>query len=141
MDIEKLKKSNKQAYRSIIKMLPVIFGILLLVSILSNTVPKSFYQKLFTGNLFFDSLTGDILGSLLMGNPVTGYIIGDELLKSGVSLVAVTAFLVAWVTVGIIQLPAEAMVLGKRFAIFRNICAFFMAIAVAIITVVIVEVI
>ncbi len=136
---KKIKKSNKQALKVILNMLPILLGMLLLVSILMNTIPDSFYQDLFRGNIFADSLIGDILGSILIGNPITGYIIGDELLSSGVSLVAVTAFLVAWVTVGLIQAPAEAIILGKRFAIFRNICAFFMAIIAAIITVLIVS--
>ena len=48
--------------------------------------------------------------------------------------------MVAWVTVGIIQSPIEAKALGKRFAIYRNISAFFMAIVTAIITVFIVGV-
>jgi hypothetical protein len=50
----------------------------------------------------------------------------------------VTAFLVAWVTVGIIQLPAEIMMLGKRFAITRNILSFIFSILVAIMTVLII---
>ncbi|MDV7186061.1 hypothetical protein R3X25_02105 [Lutibacter sp. TH_r2] len=139
MNLVKLKKSNKIAFKNIVKTLPIIFSMLFLVSIITNVVPKSFYQKLFKGNLFLDALIGDLLGSFLMGNPITGYIIGNELLKSGISLVAVTTFLVAWVTVGIFQSPAEALFLGKRFALFRNISAFFMAIVVAIITVLIVN--
>ena len=66
---------------------------------------------------------------------MTSYVLGGELFKQGVSLVAVTAFLVAWVTVGLVQLPAESMILGKRFAITRNITAFILSIIVAIITV------
>jgi len=61
------------------------------------------------------------------------------LLKQGISLLAVTAFLVAWVTVGLVQLPAEVMMLGKKFAIIRNITAFIFAIIVAIITIVILD--
>ncbi len=141
MDIDKLKKSHKQALESILNILPIILGMLLLISIITNTVPKSFYHKLFNGNIFLDSLIGDVLGSVLMGNPITGYVMANELLVSGVSLVAVTAFIVAWVTVGVIQLPLEAHVLGKKFTLFRNILAFLMAIIVAIITVSIVNLI
>jgi len=141
MHTEKLKKSHKQALKGILNILPIILGMLLLISIITNTVPKSFYHKLFNGNIFLDSLIGDVLGSILMGNPITGYVMANELLVSGVSLVAVTAFIVAWVTVGVIQLPVEAHVLGKKFTLFRNIIAFFMAIVVAIITVSIVNLI
>ncbi|WP_218185238.1 hypothetical protein [Methanogenium cariaci] len=45
-----------------------------------------------------------------------------------------TAFIVAWVTVGIIQLPVEMNILGKRFAIARNLCGFILAILIAILT-------
>ena len=89
---------------------------------------------IFQKNAVLDSVLGSIFGSIHAGNPVTSYILGGEFLKEGVSLVAVTAFLVAWVTVGFVQLPAEAMILGKKFALVRNISSFILAIIVAIIT-------
>ena len=140
MNTEKLKQANKAALKAFSNILPIIFGVLLLISILTNTIPASFYQRLFTGNTLLDSLIGDILGSILLGNPVTGYIISNELLMNGVSLIAVTTFIVAWVTVGIVQSPVEAKALGKQFAVIRNLSAFVMAIIVALITVFVVDV-
>ena len=84
---------------------------------------------------------GGVIGSISIGHPITSYIFGGEMLKQGVSLIAVTAFLVAWITVGIIQLPAESAILGKKFAFLRNFTAFISAIIVGIITVVILGVI
>ena len=84
---------------------------------------------------FFDSFIGSAIGSISAGTPITSYIFGGELLKQGVGLIAVTAFLVAWVTVGFVQLPAESMILGKRFAFIRNLTAFVLAIIAALITV------
>ncbi|HHO56838.1 MAG TPA: hypothetical protein ENK21_10645 [Trueperaceae bacterium] len=107
---------------------------LLLVSMINNLVPKSFYSKVFSGNTISDSVVGALLGSILTGNPISAYILGNGFLKNGVSLIAVTAFLTAWTTVGIIQLPAETMVLGRKFAIYRNISAFAISILTAIIT-------
>ncbi|GAG00736.1 unnamed protein product, partial [marine sediment metagenome] len=82
-----------------------------------------------------DPLIGAIFGSVSSGNPIISYIIGGELLDQGVSLIAVTAFILAWVTVGIIQLPAESLMLGKRFAITRNILSFITALIISILTV------
>jgi hypothetical protein len=48
---------------------------------------------------------------------------------------AITAFIVAWVTVGVIQLPAEALMLGKRFAFVRNGISFVTALIISIIIV------
>ncbi len=132
---QKLKQANKKAQKAFLKVLPIILGMLLIVSMVNNLVPKSFYSHFFSGHIFSDSLIGALLGSLLMGNPISAYILGDGFIKNGVSLVAVTAFLTAWTTVGIIQLPAESIVLGKEFAIFRNLTAFVMSIITAILTV------
>ena len=66
---------------------------------------------------------------------MASYILGGELLAEGVSLLAVTALIVSWVTVGIVQLPAEALMLGKRFAIYRNLMCFLFAIMIPFMTV------
>jgi hypothetical protein len=98
-------------------------------------------SSVFTGGIIRDTLIGTVTGSISAGNPITSYIISGELLKGGVSLFAVTAFIVAWVTVGLVQYPAEADILGKRFATLRNCISFILAILVSIATVTILMVI
>jgi uncharacterized membrane protein YraQ (UPF0718 family) len=115
--------------------LPILWGALMLLALLISLVPKSLYGKVFTGSRLIDPFIGGVLGSISGGNPLTSYIIAGELRLQGVSMLAITAFLVAWVTVGIIQLPAEALMLGKRFAIVRNVISFFMAMVIAMVTV------
>lgn len=131
--IQAIQKSAKGLWRSF----PLILGTILLISLISTLIPKSFYTKIFVKNIFLDSLIGSIAGSVSTGTPITSYIFGGELLDQGVSLIAVSAFLVAWVTVGIIQLPAESAILGKKFTFLRNGTAFILAIIVALITVLI----
>ena len=43
----------------------------------------------------------------------------------------ITALIVSWVTVGIVHLPAEAAILGARFALWRNAISFVLAIVMA----------
>ena len=107
----------------------------MLLSPASTLVPKNLYGKIFTGNQIIDPVIGALVGSIAGGNPVTSYIIGGELRLQGISMFAITAFIVAWVTVGVIQLPAEALMLGKRFAFVRNGISFVTAIVIAIIIV------
>jgi len=114
-------------------MFPVLLGTILLVSLVVTSIPVSWYASLFRGNEYVNSVIGSLLGSVSAGNPIVSYIIGGELLERGVSITAVTAFLVAWVTVGLVQLPAEIAILGKRFALYRNGLAFIASIAVAMI--------
>ena len=141
MQKEKLNEAIKKSARAIWKALPIIIGVILLISLANALIPKSLYTTLFKGNYFLDPFIGSLIGSILAGNPVTSYVLGGELLTQGISLIAVTAFLVAWVTVGLVQLPAEAMLLGKKFAITRNLTAFIFAIIVAIVTVTIINLI
>ncbi len=130
----KIKQAIFKAGKGMWNMVPMLIGIVFLIGLANSLIPKSAYSKVFTGSIF-DPLIGSILGSILAGSPITSYIIGGEFLAQGVSLIAITAFIVAWVTVGVITLPAEIMMLGKRFSIARNAISFVFAIIVAIITV------
>jgi len=121
--------------RAFKKSLPILMGVLMLLSLADVLIPKQAYRLIFSGNWFFDPLMGAVLGSISGGNPLTSYVIGGELRQEGVSMLAITAFIVSWVTVGIIQLPAEGLMLGKRFAIVRNTVSFCTSIVIAIVTV------
>ncbi len=134
-------ESAQKAIKGLWMALPMIIGTILLISLISAMVPKSFYVLVFSKNSFLDSFIGGLIGSISAGNPITSYIFGGEMLNQGVGLIAVTAFLVSWVTVGLIQLPAESAILGKKFAIIRNFTAFIFSIIVAIITVFLVRLI
>ena len=65
---------------------------------------------------------------------INSYVIGETLLKMGVSLFGVTALMLTWVSVGLIQLPVEIATLGTRFAVLRNAAAFVIAMIVAVLT-------
>jgi len=134
---KRIKESIFKAGKSLWSMFPLILGTILLVSLISVLIPPFFYTRVFVSNYFLDSFIGSLIGSISAGIPVVSYIIGGELLEQGISLLAVTAFMVAWVTVGFVQLPAEIAALGKKFALLRNLTAFVFSIIVAIITVLI----
>jgi len=138
---EKIKDAIVKSWRSLWNSTPILLGVILLVGLAHAIIPKGTYGNLFSKNPIIDSLIGSTVGSILAGNPVTSYVLGGELIKDGVSLVAVTSFLVAWVTVGIVQMPAESLILGKRFSILRNLMSFILSMVTAIITVVLVSMI
>lgn len=115
--------------------MPVLLGVILLLGLFKTFISEEMIASVFSGNLIKDTLLGSLMGSISAGTPISSYIIGGELLKNHVSLFAVTAFIVAWVTVGIVQLPAEALILSKRFAITRNLLSFILSFFVSIATV------
>lgn len=141
MNTQKLKKAVVGLINNVKMSLPVLVGVLLLVGLVNTSIPKDFFTKIFTENKLLDPFISAALGSVAAGNPLTSYIIGGELQKNGIILAAVIAFILSWVTVGTVQLPAESLMLGKRFALVRNGISFVMAILVALLTVITLEVI
>lgn len=136
-----LGKSIRQAAINFSKSIPIILGVILLLGLFKSFISQEQLAAVFSGNPWCDTLVGSFLGSVSAGQVINSYIIGGELLDKGVSLFAVTAFLLAWVTVGIIQIPAEIAFLGNKFAIIRNLSGIFLAMLVAILVVLSLEVI
>ena len=114
---------------------------LLLVGLVNTGIPKGFFSRIFTGKLLIDPFIGALVGGIVAGNPLTSYIIGGEFLEKGISMVAVLAFIVIWVTVGVVQLPAESLMFGRRFALLRNGASFLMAVLIAILTALTLEIV
>jgi len=124
--VEALNKARRQFG----VLLPMLLGVIFLLGLFQAFISQEMLLTFFSGSLHQDTILGALLGSVLAGNPVNSYVIGSTLLDSGVGLAAVTALMVAWVNVGIIQLPAEAASLGWGFTLVRNITGF----AAAVIT-------
>ena len=132
---EHLRKSFRKTTYSFVNILPIIFGMLLATSLVITLFPEQISAGLFGNGDALDALLGASFGSIAVGHPLAIYLLGGELLRGGVGLIAVTALLVSWVTVGIVQLPAESLLLGGRFAITRNVVCFVTAVIIAFVTV------
>ncbi|MCF7853531.1 MAG: hypothetical protein K9N51_01940 [Candidatus Pacebacteria bacterium] len=131
--MKRLSQSVTKALRQMGMILPVLLGVILLVGLFKTFVSGELMSSVFVGSLGGDAFVGALFGSLMAGNPVNSYVVGKGLLDMHVGLSGVTAFIFTWVTVGVIQMPAESAALGIKFAVFRAIAAFISALLVAII--------
>jgi len=129
-----LKESIHKAIQAFITFLPIMMGILMLITLLNMSL-QDYYSIIFTKNLLIDPVVGALAGSIILGFPITSYVAGGELLLGGVSLLAITAFIISWSTVGVAMIPLEASFLGKRFAIVRNAVNFVFSIIIAILVI------
>lgn len=128
---EKLRPAARGLANNVKMSAPILVGVLLLVALVNTAVPPNAFSRVFTGIGVVDALIGAAVGGVAAGNPLTSYVIGGELLDTGVSLFAVIAFVVSWVTIGLLQLPAERLMLGRRFAVVRNMVSFVLAVIIA----------
>ncbi|GAX87856.1 conserved hypothetical protein [Lebetimonas natsushimae] len=132
---EKIKNSLKNSFVNLCRIIPMILAVVGLVGLFKAYITPQILQKFFNGNVIHDVLMGVIAGGVSVGQPFLSYIIGGELLKEGVSLYAVTAFILSFVTLGVVQLPLQIEIFGKRFTILFNVLSFIFTIIVSIVTV------
>ncbi|MEA3410817.1 MAG: hypothetical protein U9R74_04680 [Pseudomonadota bacterium] len=136
IDRKALRHSLRKTADAFLRLLPLLVGVLLLAGLLVQLVPWLFRAGLFGHGTAVDTWVAAVIGSVSTGPPFTGYVLGGELVLGGIALVTVTAFITAWTTVGVVQLPAEAGMLGWRFALWRNLIAFLFCVPIAWLTVV-----
>ena len=129
---ERIAAVTRQTSFMFLSIIPIVVGVVLLTGLMVVFLPIDKAAAWFGRNDLLDASIGALVGSVAAGHPMTSYVLGGELLDKGVSLVAVTALVVSWVTVGSIQLPAEALVLGRRFAVYRNLIAFVSAMLIGV---------
>ncbi len=115
--------------------LPMLTGIILLTGLFEVFITPEMLSSLFSGRPFYDTLIGTISGGISVGQPFVSYLIGGELLDNDMSYYAVTAFILSWVTLGIVQLPYEYSLFGGRFTLIRNLLAFIFVLLISFATV------
>ena len=111
---------------------PLVTGVVVLLGLFQAFIPEQRLMSFFSSSALQDSILGALMGSVLAGNPVNSYVIAKSLLGIGVGISGVIALMLTWVSVGLIQLPAEARALGLRFALVRNAAAFLVAIILSV---------
>ncbi|MEA2050426.1 MAG: permease [Campylobacterota bacterium] len=125
-----------KSINSFASILPMLLGVVGLISILQVYTTPEMLSKLFGYNTISDISIGTFVGSISSGNPAMSYVIAEGLLNEGVSLYAITAFILAWVTLGIVQLPAEASVFGIKFTVYKNILTLLSTMIISFLTII-----
>jgi len=109
----------------------MLLAVVGLVGLFETYVTPQMLQSLFNGSPLYDTLIGTLSGGVSVGQPFLSYIIGGELLEEGISLYAVTAFILSFVTLGLIQLPLEYSLFGVRFTVVRNLLSLIFALLIS----------
>jgi uncharacterized membrane protein YraQ (UPF0718 family) len=129
----KTQKKLIQPAKNILTNLPIMFSVILALGLFKNFVTFETLAGYFTGNPVIDTMIGSLSGSIMAGNSINSYIIGTEMISSGISTYAIIAFLAAWVTVGFIQIPVEISYFGKSFTFIRNVLSILLSMVTALI--------
>ena len=133
-DREKAIKSLKMAGKSFIRMLPMVFIIIIAIGLLLGFVPPEQISR-FVGDQsgLGGVLLVGVVGALMHIPALLSFPLAASLLKDGASVTAVAAFITTLTMIGMITLPLEIKILGKKMALLRNGLSFVIAISIAFI--------
>ena len=133
-DKDKAVQSLRIALKSFIKMLPMIFIIIIAIGLLLGFIPPDQISR-FVGDQ--SGLGGVILigvvGALMHIPALLSFPLASSILENGASVTAVAAFITTLTMIGMITLPLEIKMLGKKIALLRNGISFVIAILIAFI--------
>lgn len=121
LDRDKTLLSLKHGGRALLNLLPLLLAIFALVSLIQEFLPTTLIEGLMgQGNRGLALLLGAVAGAVSVGPPLASYPIAGTLVANGAWPPAVAAFILSWISVGVLSLPFEAKIFGWRFALVRN---------------------
>lgn len=128
---EKTDRSMTIGAKAFVTLLPLLVAIFALVGLFQEFVPPEMIERwLGSSSGGVALVTGGVLGAVAIGPPLAAFPLAGSMLDAGAWAPAVAAFIVSWVSVGIVTLPYEASVFGSRFALLRNGLSFLVALLV-----------
>lgn len=131
-DRDKAIESVKLAGKSFINMLPMVFIIIIFIGLLLGFIPPEQISR-FVGEQ--SGIAGvfliGIVGALMHIPALLSFPLAASILESGASITAVAAFITTLTMIGMITLPLEIKILGKKMALLRNGLSFVFALLIA----------
>ena len=129
---EKTKIAFKVAKKSLLKTAPALLAMLGIVGlILGLLTPEKISSLIGAEAGIFATLTAALIGSLTLIPSLVAFPLAGSLLRSGATVMTISAFITTLVMVGIVTFPMEMKVLGNRFTLLRNGLGIFAALLIA----------
>jgi uncharacterized membrane protein YraQ (UPF0718 family) len=129
-----IKKVFINSLKNFISISPMIVAVIGLIGLFQTYVTETMLSQLFGYNDTLDVLIGTLVGAISSGNGAVSFVIAKGLGDQGVSLYALSAFILSWVTLSFVHLPAESSVFGVKFTTYRNVLTLLSTILVAYLT-------
>ena len=121
IDKRKTIAGIKAGLTMFLNILPTIFVLILLISILLFLLPAGLISQYLGANAGFSAyIIAALIGSIALIPGFIAYPLAGILLKNGVSYQVVAVFISTLLMVGGITLPLEARYFGWKVAILRN---------------------
>ncbi|HKL60049.1 MAG TPA: permease [Sphaerochaeta sp.] len=118
---EKTKKAFKVALKSLLKTAPALLAMLGIVGlILGLLTPEKISSLIGAEAGFMATIIAAVIGAVTLIPSLVAFPLAGSLLRSGATVMTISAFITTLVMVGVVTAPMEMKVLGKRFTLLRN---------------------
>lgn len=129
---EKTKKSFAFAWKALVKTAPALLGMLMLVGLTLGLLPPETIQSLVGEEAGFTAtIVAALIGAVTLIPSLIAIPLAGSLLRSGATVMTISAFITTLVMVGAVTAPMEIKILGKKFTLLRNGLGFLSALAIA----------
>ena len=129
---EKSKKAFKVAGKALLKTAPSLLTVLGIVGLtLGILAPETISNMVGAEAGFTTTIVAAILGAITYIPSFVAFPLAGSLLRSGATVMTISAFITTLVMVGIVTAPMEIKALGKKFTLLRNGLGFMAALIIA----------
>ena len=129
---KKTFKAFKIAVKGLIKMSPSLLTILGIVGlVLGILTPETISKMIGAEAGFLATGIAAILGAITLIPSLISFPLAGSLLRSGATIMTISAFITTLVMVGVVTAPLEMKSLGTRFTLLRNGLSFLGALIIA----------
>lgn len=123
-DRKKTKMALVKAWKAFENILPQLLTILLIIGFALAVLSPETIQKLIGARSgVLGVLAAALIGSITLVPGFVAFPLAAALLKNGAGYMQIAAFVSTLMMVGVITLPMELKIFGKRAAIVRNVSA------------------
>jgi len=129
---EKTKKAFKVAGKALLKTAPSLLTVLGIVGLtLGILTPETISHLVGAEAGFVATIIAAMIGAITLIPSLVAFPMAGSLLRSGATIMTISAFITTLVMVGVVTAPMEIKTLGKKFTLLRNGLGFFAALVIA----------
>lgn len=133
-DKKKTKIALKKAWKSFENILPQFLSIILVIGVMLSVLDDQTISKIIgTNSGIWGIFLALAIGSITLIPGFVAFPLAAALLNNGAGVAQIAAFISALMMVGIVTLPMEIKMFGKKAAFMRNISAAVFSVFVALI--------
>lgn len=129
---EKTKKAFKVAGKALLKSAPSLLMVIGIVGLTLGILTPDIISRLVGAEAGFTAtIIAAVVGAITLIPSLISFPLAGSLLRSGATIMTISAFITTLVMVGVVTAPMEIKSLGKKFTILRNGMGFLAALAIA----------